>query len=65
MALASKFQDIGLCWDIADKNILQYKTSLDRALRGVGKANPEICRDMIDKWLEYRHDHGASDRAAL
>lgn len=56
---------LGRCWDIADENIARFKASLDKALRGEGKANPAICREMIDKWLEYRHAHGPDDEARL
>jgi hypothetical protein len=53
------------CWDTADRNISSYKTALERALRGEGKANPVICREKIDQWLEYRHAHGPNDESAL
>lgn len=56
---------LGRCWAIADENIRRYKAALDAALRGEGKANPMICREMIDKWLEYRQAHGPNDEAQL
>lgn len=56
---------LGRCWDIADANIARFKASLDKALRGEGKANPDICREKIDQWLEYRHAHGPDDEAHL
>lgn len=56
---------LGRCWDIADENIRRFKASLDAALRGEGKANPAICREKIDQWLEYRHAHDPDDEARL
>jgi hypothetical protein len=55
----------GNCWEIADRNLRHYQEALKAALRGEGKANPEVCRDMLDKWLEYRHSHGPDDESRL
>lgn len=45
---------IGHRHEIADRNIRRYKEALDAALRGESTANPDICREKIDQWLEYR-----------
>lgn len=50
-------------WDVADNHIRKYKASLDAALRGEGDANPDVCREQIDRWLEYRHAHGRHELA--
>jgi hypothetical protein len=51
---------IGRCWDIAHKNIRHFQTALAN-----GTGHPKVCREMIDKWLEYRHGHGPEDEAKL
>jgi hypothetical protein len=56
---------LGRCWDVADRNIRRIKAALDAAVRGEGTANPAICRENIDKWLEYRQAHGPDDEAEL
>jgi hypothetical protein len=53
------------CWKTADRNIRRYLAALQRAEMGQGKANPQICREMIDKWLEYRASHGPNDATRL
>jgi Holliday junction resolvasome RuvABC endonuclease subunit len=63
--MAAKPKKMARCWDIADKNIARYKNSIDKALRGEGTANVATCREMIDRWLEYRYEHKSSDLAAL
>jgi hypothetical protein len=40
---------IGTRHEIADRNIARYQQALKD-----GTGNPTICREMIDKWLEYR-----------
>lgn len=40
---------IGMSHDIADRNIRRYQAALKS-----GKGNPAICRDQIDRWLDYR-----------
>lgn len=47
-------------WEVADKEILRYR----EALRHNVKAHPGICRDMIDKWLDYRSQHRAGELRA-
>lgn len=49
------------CWEQADKKIKHYAEQLALALKGEGKAHPDICRDMIDKWLDYRLSHSPDD----
>jgi hypothetical protein len=56
---------LGRCWEVADGQIRHFKEALDKALRGEGKANPAICREKIDQWLEYRYSHGPDDEARL
>lgn len=51
-------------WDLADRKIAYLKDRLDRAERGEGRANPAVCRDMIDRWLDYRSNHGPDDLQA-
>ena len=53
------------CWDTADAHIRHFSDALKKALRGEGKANPAICREKIDQWLEYRHAHGPNDEVRL
>lgn len=50
-------------WDVADRNIRRYLQGIERAKLG-GKANIAVCREKIDKWLEYRRQHGPDDRSA-
>ncbi|HEY4451040.1 MAG TPA: hypothetical protein VGN13_05550 [Solirubrobacteraceae bacterium] len=50
-------------WEVADRNIRRYQRSIERALLG-GKANISICREMIDRWLEYRQRHAPDDERA-
>jgi hypothetical protein len=40
---------IGMSHDIADRNLRHYQEVLKS-----GRGNPAICREMIDKWLDYR-----------
>lgn len=51
-------------WDLADRTIAGLKDAIDRAERGEGNANPAVCRDMIDRWLDYRSSHGPNDLRA-
>lgn len=54
---------IGRRHDIADRNIRHYQDAIAAAERGEGRANIPHCRDMIDKWLDYRH--GSNDERRL
>jgi hypothetical protein len=49
---------IGMSHDIADRNLRHYQEALKS-----GRGNPVICREMIDKWLEYRK--GPNERRYL
>lgn len=46
---------IGRRHEIADRNISRFQEAIRKAQRGEGKANVAHCREMIDKWLDYRH----------
>jgi hypothetical protein len=52
---------LGNCWAIADSNIQRFYY----ALCNDPKAHPKVCREMIDKWLDYRAAHGPTDEAWL
>lgn len=45
---------IGTRHEIADRNIRRFQGAIAKAERGEGKASIPHCREMIDKWLEYR-----------
>jgi hypothetical protein len=49
------------CWDFADQQIRELRAKIKLAEDGDYKGNPAVMRDNLDKWLEYRHDHGPND----
>lgn len=49
------------CWDFADQKIRELRAKIKLAEDGDYKGNPAVMRDMLDKWLEYRHAHGPKD----
>lgn len=54
---------LGTHRELADKKIAEYAA---KVRDGVG--NPLIVREMLDKWLEYRHGHqtaGTLDELAV
>ena len=46
--------------ELADEQIARYR----RAIKD-GTGNPAVCRDMIDRWLDHRIDHGDEPRQPL
>lgn len=50
-----------LCWDFADQKIRELRAKIKLAENGAYKGNLAVMRDMLDKWLEYRHSHGPDD----
>jgi len=50
-------------WQVAGRNICRYQQAIERAKLG-GKANVAVCRAQIDKWLEYRQQHGRDEPRA-
>jgi hypothetical protein len=51
-------------WDLADRKIRRYQEAIRKAERGEGRANPQVCREQIDRWLDYRSNHGPNDERA-
>jgi hypothetical protein len=51
-------------WAIADRNITSYWEARVKALKGEGDAHAEVCLDMVNKWLDYRLNHGPDDLSA-
>lgn len=49
------------CWEFADQQIKDLTAKIKAAEQGKYKGNPLVMRDMRDKWLEYRHNHGPDE----
>lgn len=49
------------CWDLADEKIRELRAKIKLAEDGDYDGNVAVMRDMLDKWLEYRHGHAAND----
>jgi hypothetical protein len=50
-----------LCWELADEKIRELSEKIRRAEAGEYDGNPDVMRDSLDKWLEYRHAHAPDE----
>ena len=46
--------------ELADKWIAHFRAAIKN-----GTGNVAVCRDMIDRWLDHRNDHGDEPRQPL
>ena len=46
--------------ELADEQVARYQQAIKD-----GTGNPAVCRDMIDRWLDHRIDHGDEPRPRL
>lgn len=53
-----------LAHDRADRNIADYQQAINEARAGSGTADIQICKDQIDRWLDYRNQHTPDERTA-
>jgi hypothetical protein len=54
-----------LCWDLADREIARYRREIALAEKGFSSSNVDVCHAQIDKWLEYRFEHGPEEVVSL
>lgn len=48
-------------WEFADQKIRELRAKIKIAEAGDYDGNVAVMRDMLDKWLEYRQNHGPDD----
>lgn len=48
-------------WEFADQKIRELRAKIKLAEDGDYDGNVDVMRDMLDKWLEYRQQHGPDD----
>jgi hypothetical protein len=59
--LGNEKKDSMSCWEFADGKIRELRAKIKLADDGDYDGNSAVMRDMLDKWLEYRHSHGPDD----
>jgi hypothetical protein len=48
-------------WEFADEKIRELRAKIKLAETGDYDGNPAVMRESLDKWLEYRHNHGPEE----